>query len=429
MNKSKLSASRPQKENPGSVATSHKRNVSRFMASEMFWGMGFHTASHITILPVFLVELGASNFLIGIVPALFAFGINASQLWGGYLTSHLKRKKAVVIAGHYLAAVPYGLLALYLVSNQNPVIENRTPMLLIFFILIAVFANIMGFLVPVWLNLVGKTVDPERRGTAFGKIFFTNTLGGAIGGAVASRILNLGLDFPLDFSICFAITFGAITICNFPLFLVQENDTEITGHRLSLKSYLGLIGVILRDDREYRSYLVARAWANVGQIVVLFFAAYSRRSLGFAQGDIAMLGAVALAVQAFSNLGLGHLADRVGYRRVIGYGYLALLVCGIAALSATTLWQYHILAALVGFHMASDNVGHGNLLMKLCPHEDKTDYIGAAGLLLSPLVISIPLAGGLLIDLYGFKPVVAGSMLFLVIGIVWLAAKSPKQKK
>ena len=41
---------------------------------EFFWGLGFPIVLESTFLQLFLKNLGASSFVIGIVPALFIFG-------------------------------------------------------------------------------------------------------------------------------------------------------------------------------------------------------------------------------------------------------------------------------------------------------------------------------------------------------------------
>jgi len=50
-----------------------------------------------TFLQLFLRNLGASNFLIGLIPTLFSGGVAVFSLFAGTLTGHVEHKRPAVI--------------------------------------------------------------------------------------------------------------------------------------------------------------------------------------------------------------------------------------------------------------------------------------------------------------------------------------------
>ncbi len=73
------------------------RNTVSISAVELFWGMGLPVVIESTFLQLFLKNLGASSFLIGLIPTLFFIGISFFSFFSGLLTGHLQKKKNAVL--------------------------------------------------------------------------------------------------------------------------------------------------------------------------------------------------------------------------------------------------------------------------------------------------------------------------------------------
>lgn len=71
-----------------------KHNTFSISSAELFWGMGTPIIIESTFLQLFLRKLGASSFLIGLIPSLFFIGVALAGILSGFFTSHLSQKKA-----------------------------------------------------------------------------------------------------------------------------------------------------------------------------------------------------------------------------------------------------------------------------------------------------------------------------------------------
>ncbi len=63
-----------------------KRNVFGITGVEFLWGLGMPVVIESTILQLFMKNLGATSFQIGLIPAFFAIGYSIFALWGCYFT-------------------------------------------------------------------------------------------------------------------------------------------------------------------------------------------------------------------------------------------------------------------------------------------------------------------------------------------------------
>ena len=81
------------------------RNVFGVATVEMFWGLGFPIVLESTFLQLFLKHLGASSFVIGLVPSIFMVGISCFPVFASYLTRNIRLKKKIVLFLHLLSAL------------------------------------------------------------------------------------------------------------------------------------------------------------------------------------------------------------------------------------------------------------------------------------------------------------------------------------
>ncbi len=66
------------------------RNVCGVSAVEFLWGLGFPIVLESTFLQLFLKSLGASGFVIGLVPSILIIGISCFPLFSSYFTRNYR---------------------------------------------------------------------------------------------------------------------------------------------------------------------------------------------------------------------------------------------------------------------------------------------------------------------------------------------------
>ncbi|MDI3525123.1 MAG: hypothetical protein PWP42_373, partial [Candidatus Atribacteria bacterium] len=113
-----------------------------------FFALALTLGSITTFLPLFARRLGASNFQVGLIPAIAYLGWSVPALWGGRYSSKLDLKLPFVLKFTFLERLPFlglSLVAFWLVPGSNSLA------LLLTYLLLGVACFAMGFLGPIWI--------------------------------------------------------------------------------------------------------------------------------------------------------------------------------------------------------------------------------------------------------------------------------------
>ena len=134
-----------------------KRNATSVAAVEIFWGFGFPVILESTFLQLFLKHLGASDFLIGLVPSILILGISIFPLFSSYLTRNYEEKKRVVLYLHVVSSCATLFFGIFLFF-----VKDTALILPAFFISYVIFSMCIGLTVPVWLNFLVKIFSAKK---------------------------------------------------------------------------------------------------------------------------------------------------------------------------------------------------------------------------------------------------------------------------
>lgn len=124
---------------------------------EFFWGLGFPVIIESTFLQIFLKHLGASDFLIGLVPSILMMGISLFPLFSSYLTRNHERKRPLVLGLHVVSSFAILAFGAFLLFARD-----QALILPAFFMAYVIFSGCIGLTFPVWLNFLVKIFPPAR---------------------------------------------------------------------------------------------------------------------------------------------------------------------------------------------------------------------------------------------------------------------------
>ncbi|MGH9566816.1 MAG: MFS transporter, partial [Candidatus Angelobacter sp.] len=105
----------PQAANPG------RRNVLAFGLTSLFNDVATEMAYW--VLPAFLVSIGAGPAQLGVIEGVAESVASFVQLFAGYLTDRISRRKPIVVGGYFVANAVKPLLAL--VTSWGQVLAIR----------------------------------------------------------------------------------------------------------------------------------------------------------------------------------------------------------------------------------------------------------------------------------------------------------------
>ncbi len=375
-------------------------------------GDGLMNAS--VVLAAFASRLGAPGSVIGLLPAIQAGGWMLPQILVAARVRALPYKLPV-----YRSAASVRTLSFVWMAASSALLIRWPALLLASFIFgMVVNALASGVSGLPFLEVVSKTVPPERRAAFFG---LRNLVGGllAFGAGLGVRqVLASSVAFPYNYTLIFAAATAVYTVA-YALFGRVTEPPDAPQPTSDLRAELRAIPQTLRGDPDFRAFLGVRLLLAFGSLGEPFYAVFALRQLHM---PLSMLGAFLMALSGaapLSNLLWTRVAQRRGSRRIIrasaAVALLApLLALGLppALLSGSGRWLYLLVFVASSVAGQGLNLGNTNHLLNLAPPLARSRYIGTLNTLVGAALFA-PVLGGVLADTLGYRPVFAlGALLY-----------------
>ena len=381
-----------------------RQNLRRnFVALAGLFGMfqaGLSFASFTTVLPALAGRLGASNALIGLIPAIHMVGWSLPGVLVANHVEGLNRKLPYVIRFTVFERLPLALaaVAVLLLATNNPSLA-----LVLLVLSLASMSLVGGVVLPGWFGIITKIVPLNIRGRFFA---WSNTIGAGLGLLASAGVgfLINGLSYPMNYAACLAIGSACLWIGFAFLFRIREPELRTGQASATLGGYLGRLPTILRRDVKLSRFLMARWVASFGTMGVGFFAVYALSDLRLAEWQVGAFNFALLATQMASSVAFGTLADRFGHKIVVtaGTGFMALASLA-AVMSLEAWWLIYLAFVAVGASYATIGVSAFSILLEYAPAGQQPTYTSLAGLLLAPPTFAAPIIGGLIADAVGYS--------------------------
>jgi MFS family permease len=384
-----------------------RHNVAVNMGDAVFFGAALGFGSFGTIIPLFVSQMTTSAILIGLVPAIHAVGWQLPQLFTANTVTRLRRYKSHVLIMTINERLPF--IGFALVAWFMYVLGPQKTLILTFLLLIwQGFGG--GFTANAWQSLIAKIIPGELRGTFFGgqaaaaNIFISIC-------AIGAGFLLEYFDSPLNFTLTFLIAFLFLVISWGVLALTREPvDTEKVIPEKLPPIWQGA-GEILKRDRNFSWFLVARLLSMFATVGFTFYIIYCLRYFNMTAITAGFLTATLTISSTVANAGMGWLGDRWGHRTMLILGSIAVsLSAGLAWFAPTLNWFY-----LVFFLAGIANVAIWTIGMAMSvefgTEAERPVYIGLSNTLAAPVTILAPLLGGWIADTMGFQTTFAISVI------------------
>ena len=329
-----------------------------------------------------------------------------------------------MLLGGFGERLPYFVIALVVwwFGASNP-----TLALILYFLMIATTALGNGIATPAWFTMIGKVLPVNRRGIFFGVSEGIGALMGIVGAYYVGRVLDTYL-FPGNFALLFALAFGFTAISWVGLALNREPESPIVKDHVPLTQYLKKLPIILRENGNYRQFLISYAVSKLGAMATGFFIIFGNDSFDLSGEQIGLLTGILIGSQAVMNLVWGLVGDRIGHKTVLLGSAFAFALAAIVAWFVSSFVGLVVAFILLGAGISGDNVSKFSIVLEFCAPEDQPTYIGLTNTLLAPVVTLAPLIGGWLADGLGFRFMFGVAAVFALLGgaLLTLWVKEPR---
>jgi MFS family permease len=369
-----------------------------------------------TVLALYTSYLTDSAVLIGLIPAVQNAMFFIPQLLLARRAQTLSRIKPFVSRLSLLERLPYGVVALtILVWPEAP----RWAAYAVLAVSLTFATGAGGVTNPAWKKMIAKVVPVRRRGLLFG---MGNALGGllGVGGAALSRYVFAHWEYPYTFGISFLLCFAAQALSWVILNLNREPEVEPAGQTLESREYWRRLPRLLREDHNFRRFLISRALAMIGMMGMAFYVVYARAAFQVTDVFVASLTMTALISQTVSTPLLGMFADWRGHKLLMELSGLFLVAAVLVIIMAPQATWLYLVFVLVNVSMASGMISSMAISMEFGPIDEMPTYSALASTVQALPILMAPLLGGLLVDAFGYRVMFISAVVFSLAGVAYM---------
>lgn len=342
------------------------------------------------VLPLFYsTVLGLNKEFIGLIEGLVSTLVSLARIGAGYLSDALGMRKAIVFVGYGLSAVGRAGLAF---AGSG--------------------ASVLGLRLSDGLGkglkdaprdaLVAHSAGSRKLGFAFGIQRMLDTMGSFVGPLLTFALLKVWVDHPDKYRLLF-ITAGIVATIPLVIigFFVRERSAPVKKQAVSLRVLRGPFAWFL-------SVTLLFTLGNSSDAFIILRA----QGAGVPPTLIPIVYAFFNLVSALTAIPAGKLADRVGRRRVIGYGWAvyALAYAGFALANAP--WMIWALYGFYGLFYSLTEGSSKAIVAEFVPDESRGAayglYSAAVGAMALPASV---IAGALWNRISPAAPFAFGAML------------------
>ncbi len=379
-----------------------KRNFILGIANGIFFNIGLAFLSGSTVLPVFMAHLTSSKVLIGLATSIENIGWHLPQLFVAAATIHYSQQLGVYTKAAILRSIAFLGIVLAVFSLGE---QNNGLLLILFFVLFTFFAVSGGLAAVAFMDIVGKTIPPNKRGTYFGMRMFVGGGLAALSGILVKKILG-SYAFPTNFGLLFSLALLTVILGLGSFALSKEPVLSNPRPHKSLKENCREASLLFQTDATYKLLFWVRISVGAFSLAYPFYILYAQKTLQIEPEAAGIFLSFEMLGYLISNVLWAYLSNRINNRLVLLLSAICSLLPPLIALLNLIVTLPLVIYAMVFFFLGATNsglfVGFFNYLLEIAPEEKRPLYVGFIHTIIFPTYFLSTL-GGVIIQLTSFN--------------------------
>jgi MFS family permease len=269
------------------------------------------------------------------------------------------------------------------------------------------------------MDIVAKTIPPERRGRYFGYRSFYSGFIAALAGLVVAYVLGNPDKFPFPnnyfvlFSLTFVFVLAAVVVF---LFTIEPEGTVKPQVRTS-GEFMGQVKSVLSTDRNFRKFLMVMILANTSAMSIPFYVIYATEVLGAPVAWVGIYVTIDMISIIVSNLIWGYMGDARGYQKIILTCISVAFLAPILALISPNYVVFSLVFVLKGTGSRGLWLGKNNYSLEIAPITRRPTYVGILNTSLA-FVMMTPIVGGIIIDMASYWVLFSVTAVLMFISLI-----------
>jgi len=406
----------------------HNHNLRYNLAHEFFWGFGvaFHTLY--AVIPLFLRELSAPEYIVVSTAGVFSITIALPTLFSAALGRNIKNiKKSVIMVHCIILLVTFMMGFTFTIIDPN-IVEKAWKTYLTYFIL---YAFSIGIIVPIWTDFLNQSTLRSHRGRFFGLGFALNSIGTFVGGIVLSYLLSSDLQFPKNFGVGFFILFFSLMVGTILFFPFRTKKNKKNGNHLSVGQFISDTLEIVRGHRNFQKYLFSRIFYSACLPGMGLYAVYCQDKFNFALSEAGVFTVLAVICSAISSYLSGKIGDRYGHKNSMLLAYVGHLTAALIATFVWNMYGVYMIFIAIGIGQGAFMPSAMNLIYDFSSQRDAKTYMALVDSILAPFILMYMILIGWLVSNgnYELSLNILITSLFIGIFIMLFIVEDPKNEK
>ncbi|MBC8377115.1 MAG: MFS transporter [FCB group bacterium] len=392
----------------------HTRNTILNASGEGLWGfaMAFHNMN--SVIPMFLAQLGASAFVIGLIPGGFILLVAVPQILSATLFRNSPHIKKLNVGLHFAMAPIAFMIGLAFYQFE---FVGQTG-IMVYLILWVIWSLGVGFLVPVWADFLASVTVAGRRGRFFGITFTVNAICGMVGGYVLKEVLAIEtLSFPRNFGTAFLIMTGAVLVGNvFFIFMRVIHLPSVNTEKV--ERWWRRLKAIYMDDKNFRHYVYSRALAAATMMPLAFYGVDLQDRFDLPLSAAGTFTFFLVVGQAIFNIVFGYLGDLFGRKIAISGFFVGHLLAGLTAILASEPWMAYLVFVFIGMGFGAGQSSFMVFVYEFAGEKgDRKFYYAALDTAIAPFIIIYISIAGLIVETLGTTSLYTLSLGCVLLGL------------
>ncbi len=411
-----------QTENEAEASDARKyfrRNYTlHFLEGGFFMG-GIAFIAFDSVLPPIIESLGGPSWLISLVPMMMFLGFMWPPLLMAHITERLPRLKGFII----LCGIPQR--AVFLLAGLALLFwADDYPVLVLALVALAPLLSGLagGVSWAAWVELTSRMIPPNRRSSVMA---VRAVIGGVIG-LLAGQIIRIILERTPGaegYAQLHFIVFG-ILLFSLALFAFMKEPRRAPPpekERVGLLVNLASMPKILRDDREFRRFIVSQCFGVGIFIMIPYLSIHALHTTGRSESFLGLLVQAQMAGNIGSVLIAGWMGDRFGGKVVFVWAKVLFVILSVGAIVNTAAWGFVLLFFILGCATSFQMVGRSTLSIELCPDRRRPTYLALLQFAIFPAMLLAAVLATAVREVFGaLYPAALLSAVLMTVSLLYL---------